>query len=123
MLVKCLILPSLIVLKPLLEEVGGQTQQARSSGDARRARPTNALQKPRNFLSDLIIGQTDRIQEALDEVFECNKKEYQNVMFRLISYVMPKATEVESEEAESSRKPLSWFGESIDRGAHVTKTS
>ena len=53
----------------------------------------------------------DRIQEALDEVFECNKKEYLNVMIRLFTYVMPKATEVESEEVESDRKPLSWFSE------------
>ena len=57
------------------------------------------------------MGQTDRIQEALDEVFECNKKEYLNVMIRLIPYVMPKATEIESTESESGRRPLSWFGE------------
>ena len=56
------------------------------------------------------MGQTDRIQEAHDEVFECNKKEYLNVMIRLIPYVMPKAT-IESTESESGRQPLSWFGE------------
>ena len=78
----------------------------------KKGTPNRITAKTKSLLSDLIMGQTDRIQEALDEVFECNKKEYLNVMIRLIPYVMPKATEVEAEEAESGRKPLSWFGES-----------
>lgn len=72
--------------------------------------PNRVTAKTKSLLSDLILGETNRIQEALDEVFECNKKEYLQVMVRLIPYVMPKATEVESNEAESGRKPLSWFG-------------
>ena len=78
----------------------------------KKGTPNRITAKTKSLLSDLITGQTDRIQEALDEVFECNKKEYLNVMIRLIPYVMPKATEVESEEVESDRKPLSWFGDS-----------
>ena len=78
----------------------------------KKGTPNRITAKTKELLSDLIMGQTDRIQKALDEVFECNKKEYLNVMIRLIPYVMPKATEVESDEAESGRKPLSWFGES-----------
>jgi len=72
--------------------------------------PNRITAATKSLLSDLILGETDRIQEALDEVFECNKKEYLHIMIRLIPYVMPKATEVESNEAESGRQPLSWFG-------------
>ena len=67
----------------------------------------------KSLLSDLILGETDRIHEALDEVFECNKKEYLQVMIRLLPYVMPKATEIESTESESGRWRLSWFGNSM----------
>ena len=62
------------------------------------------------LLVDLIAGQTDRIQEALDEVFECNKREYLQIMVRLLPYVMPKATEVSPSEP-SERRKLSWFSE------------
>jgi hypothetical protein len=61
------------------------------------------------MLVDLIAGQTDRIQEALDEVFERNKREYLQIMVRLLPYVMPKATEANSSEPSEQRK-LSWFG-------------
>ena len=73
--------------------------------------PNRVTAKTKALLTDLIIGETDRIHEALDEVFECNKKEYLQVMIRLLPYVMPKATEVESTESESGRRPLSWFGD------------
>ena len=70
--------------------------------------PNRITAATKSLLSDLIVGETNRIQEALDEVFECNKKEYLNVMTRLIPYVMPKATEVPTNEP-AERKPLSWF--------------
>ena len=50
------------------------------------------------LLVDLITGQTDRIQAALDEVFECNKREYLQIMVRLLHYVIPKASEMNSGE-------------------------
>ena len=62
------------------------------------------------LLVDLIAGQTDRIQEALDEVFECNKREYLQIMVRLLPYVIPKATEMSLSEPPERRK-LSWFSE------------
>ena len=71
--------------------------------------PNRITAATKSLLSDLILGETNRIHEALDEVFECNKKEYLQVMIRLLPYVMPKATEVESTESESGRRPLSWF--------------
>ena len=58
----------------------------------------------------MILGQTDRIQEALDEVFECNKREYLQTMVHLLHYVIPKATEVSPSEP-SERRKLSWFGD------------
>ena len=70
--------------------------------------PNRVTAKTKSLLSNLILGETNRIQEALDDVFECNKKEYLNVMIRLIPYVIPKATEAPMNEP-AERKPLSWF--------------
>ena len=74
--------------------------------------PNRVTAKTKSLVSELILGQTDRIQEALDEVFECNKREYLQIMVRLLPYVMPKATEVESTETAKHQK-LSWFTDSI----------
>ena len=70
--------------------------------------PNRVTAKTKSLVSELILGQTDRIQEALDEVFECNKREYLQIMVRLLPYVMPKATEVSPSEP-SERRKLSWF--------------
>ena len=43
--------------------------------------------------------------------FECNKKKFLHIMIRLIPCVVTKAPEMESNEAESKRHPLSWFTE------------
>ena len=72
--------------------------------------PNRVTAKTKSLVSELILGQTDRIQEALDEVFECNKREYLQIMVRLLPYVMPKATEVSRSEP-SERRKLSWFSE------------
>ena len=74
--------------------------------------PNRVTAKTKSLVSELILGQTDRIQEALDEVFECNKREYLQIMVRLLPYVMPKATEVESTETAKHQK-LSWFTDSV----------
>ena len=70
--------------------------------------PNRVTAKTKSLVSELILGQTDRIQEALDEVFECNKREYLQIMVRLLPYVMPKATELSPSEP-LERKKLSWF--------------
>ena len=73
--------------------------------------PNRITASTKELLSDVIEGEADRIQEALSEVFESNKKDYLLIMARLLPYVIPKATEaITNEPAE--RKPLSWFGES-----------
>ena len=72
--------------------------------------PNRVTAKTKSLVSELILGQTDRIQEALDEVFECNKREYLQIMVRLLPYVIPKATEVSPSEP-SERRKLSWFSE------------
>ena len=74
--------------------------------------PNRVTAKTKSLVSELILGQTDRIQEALDEVFECKKREYLQIMVRLLPYVMPKATEVESTETAKHQK-LSWFTDSV----------
>ena len=77
-------------------------------GGRTKGTPNKCTAETKALLVDLIAGQTDRIQEALDEVFECNKREYLQIMVRLLPYVMPKATEVESTETAKHQK-LSWF--------------
>ena len=72
--------------------------------------PNRVTAKTKSLVSELILGQTARIQEALDEVFECNKREYLQIMVRLLPYVMPKATEMDPSEP-SERRKLSWFGD------------
>ena len=72
--------------------------------------PNRVTAKTKSLVSELILGQTDRIQEALDEVFECNKREYLQIMVRLLPYVMPKASEMNSGEP-SERRKLSWFSD------------
>ena len=74
--------------------------------------PNRVTAKTKSLVSELILGQTDRIQEALDEVFECNKREYLQIMVRLLPYVMPKATEVESTETAKHQK-VSWFTDAV----------
>lgn len=79
-------------------------------GGRTKGTPNKCTAEAKALLVDLIAGQTDRIQEALDEVFECNKREYLQIMVRLLPYVVPKATEVESPETAKHQK-LSWFSE------------
>ena len=74
--------------------------------------PNRVTAKTKSLVSELILGQTDRIQEALDEVFDCNKREYLQIMVRLLPYVMPKATEVETTETAKHQK-LSWFTDAV----------
>ena len=73
--------------------------------------PNRITASTKELLSDVIEGEANRIQEALSEVFESNKKDYLLIMARLLPYVIPKATEATTNEP-AERKPLSWFGES-----------
>ena len=77
-------------------------------GGRTKGTPNKCTAETKALLVDLITGQTDRIQEALDEVFECNKREYLQIMVRLLPYVMPKATETSPNKTPERRK-LSWF--------------
>ena len=78
-------------------------------GGRTKGTPNKCTAEAKALLVDLIAGQTDRIQEALDEVFECNKREYLQIMVRLFPFVIPKATEMGPSES-SERRNLSWFG-------------
>ena len=70
--------------------------------------PNRITASTKELLSEVIGGEADRIQEAISEVFESNKKDYLLIMARLLPYVIPKATEVPTNEP-AERKPLSWF--------------
>ena len=70
--------------------------------------PNRITASTKELLNEVIGGEADRIQEALSEVFESNKKDYLLIMARLLPYVIPKATEVPTNEP-AERKSLSWF--------------
>lgn len=72
--------------------------------------PNRITAATKSLLSDLIVGETNRIQEALSEVFESNKKDYLLIMARLLPYVIPKATDAPMNEP-AERKSLSWFSD------------
>ena len=72
--------------------------------------PNRITASTKELLNEVIGGEADRIQEALSEVFESNKKDYLLIMARLLPYIIPKATEVPTNEP-AERKPLSWFGD------------
>ena len=77
-------------------------------GGRTKGTPNKCTSKTKEVISDLILGETDRIQEALIEVFESSKKDYLLIIARLLPYVIPKATEAPTKEPPE-RKPLSWF--------------
>ena len=77
-------------------------------GGRTKGTPNKCTSKSREVLSDLILGETDRIQEALIEVFESSKKDYLLIKARLLHYVIPKATEAPTKKPPE-HKPLSWF--------------
>ena len=79
-------------------------------GGRQKGTPNKCTAKTKALLTDLILGETDRLHEALDEVFENNKKEYLHIMIRLLTYVIPKATEAPT-NVLAERKPLSWFSD------------
>ena len=79
-------------------------------GGRTKGTPNKCTAETKALLVDLIAGQTDPIQEALDEVFECNKWEHLQVMVRLLPDVIHKATEMSPSEP-SERRNLSWFSE------------
>ena len=65
--------------------------------------PIESLPPPRSLESDVIGGESRVcIQEALSEVFESNKKDYLLIMARLLPFVIPKATEVPTNERLSA---------------------
>ncbi len=72
--------------------------------------PNRITAATKSLLSDLILGETDRIHEALSEVYESNKKDYLLIMARLLPYVIPKATLASTNEP-AERRPLSWFSD------------
>ena len=72
--------------------------------------PNRITASTKELLSEAIGGEADRIQEALSEVFESNKKDYLLIMARLLPYVIPKATEALTNEP-AERRPLSWFSD------------
>ena len=63
----------------------------------------------KQLLSTVLEGQMDRIEEALDDVFDRNKITYLQLMTKLLPFIIPKPSENEGDPIV--KRPLSWFNE------------
>ena len=64
-------------------------------------------QDTKKVLQTVLEGQIDRIELALDEVYEHNSLTYLQVITKLLPYLLPKAKEDNS--IQNSPKPFVWF--------------
>ncbi len=63
-------------------------------------------------LKTYLAGQIDRIEFALDDVYERNTVTYLQIITKLLPYLLPKA--IEDTTISFSKKPLSWFNTDDD---------
>ena len=64
-------------------------------------------QDTKKVLKTVLEGQIDRIELALDDVYERNTVTYLQIITKLLPYLLPKA--IEGTTISFSKKPLSWF--------------
>lgn len=64
-------------------------------------------QDTKKVLQTVLEGQIDRIELALDDVYERNTVTYLQIITKLLPYLLPKAKEDNS--IQNSPKPFTWF--------------
>jgi hypothetical protein len=69
-------------------------------------------QDTKKVLKTVLEGQIDRIELALDDVYERNTVTYLQIITKLLPYLLPKA--IEDTTISFSKKPLSWFNTDDD---------
>ena len=69
-------------------------------------------QDTKKVLKTVLEGQIDRIELALDEVYDCNPVTYLQIITKLLPYLLPKAKE--DTNIHISPKPFSWFDNDDD---------
>ena len=69
-------------------------------------------QDTKKVLKTVLEGQIDRIEMALDDVYERNTVTYLQIITKLLPYLLPKA--IEDTTISFSKKPLSWFNTDDD---------
>ena len=69
-------------------------------------------QDTKKVLKTVLEGQIDRIELALDDVYERNTVTYLQIITKLLPYLLPKA--IEDTTISFSKKPLSWFSTDDD---------
>ena len=69
-------------------------------------------QDTKKVLKTVLDGQIDRIELALDDVYERNTVTYLQIITKLLPYLLPKA--IEDTTISFSKKPLSWFNTDDD---------
>ena len=69
-------------------------------------------QDTKKVLKTVLEGQIDRIELALDDVYERNTVTYLQIITKLLPYLLPKAKEDNS--IENSPKPFTWFDNDDD---------
>jgi hypothetical protein len=64
-------------------------------------------QDTKKVLQTVLEGQIDRIELALDKVYERDTTTYLQIITKLLPYLLPKAKEDNS--IQNSPKPFAWF--------------
>ena len=64
-------------------------------------------QETKKVLQTVLEGQIDRIELALDKVYERDTTTYLQIITKLLPYLLPKAKEDNS--IQNSPKPFVWF--------------
>ena len=88
------------------------TNRIRNNMPRNKGSLNKVTQDIKKVLQTVLEGQIDRIELALDDVYERNTVTYLQIITKLLPYLLPKAKEDNS--IENSPKPFSWFDNDDD---------
>jgi hypothetical protein len=88
------------------------TNRIRKNMPRNKGSLNKVTQDTKKVLKTVLEGQIDRIELALDDVYERNTVTYLQIITKLLPYLLPKA--IEDTTISLSKKPLSWFNTDDD---------
>ena len=88
------------------------TNRIRKNMPRNKGSLNKVTQDTKKVLKTVLEGQIDRIELALDDVYERNTVTYLQIITKLLPYLLPKATE--DTTINFSKKTLSWLNTDDD---------
>ena len=88
------------------------TNRIRNNMPRNKGSLNKVTQDTKKVLKTVLEGQIDRIELALDDVYERNPVTYLQIITKLLPYLLPKATE--DTTISISKKTLSWLNTDDD---------